>query len=66
MRNTCDVLIDEQGIYLAVGVDRSTVTLATCVRMDLNKHTLLMGPTNARKLAKLIEKHADLAERPHG
>ena len=59
MRNTADVIIDQQGVYLAVGVDRSDTDLDCFVRLDINATTLLIGPGNARRFADLLRRHAD-------
>ena len=53
------ILVDQGSIYLAVGVDRSDTDVAQFVRLDVNQTTFLMGPTQARRLSKLLRQYAD-------
>jgi hypothetical protein len=58
VRNEAEVLIDQDGVYLAIGIDRSDEDLAHFVRLDLNGTTLLLGPKKARALAARLMRYA--------
>jgi hypothetical protein len=61
MRNTAEVLIDQQGVYLAIGIDRSSEDMAHFVRLDFNSTMLLIGPKQAEMLANKLLGYAKQA-----
>lgn len=64
MRNEAEVLIDQEGVYLAIGIDRSSEALAHFVRLDFNGTTLLLGPKRAREMAARLMRYAMQAREP--
>jgi len=62
MRNTCEVVIDQDGVYLAIGVDRRDADFAHFVRLDVNRETFFIGPKGAKRLAGLLLKYAEQAD----
>jgi hypothetical protein len=59
MRNAAEVLIDKDGIYMAIGIDRSSEELAHFVRLDINGMTLLIGANSAVTLAEKLIGYAE-------